>query len=184
MDHLISMFIDDELNLEEKIEYTEKAHQDVSFKDESIALLRLEQRLRSDVTERVPEAALPAAKRSLFSWLRPIGYMVPAAAVTAVIVIFLLMPAQVTTTPHRFVIHRPDVNKVEIAGDFTQWKKVSLKRVGTSGYWEITLDLLPGEHQFSYIFEDRTKMADPTILTRVKDDFGGENSILLIGVSR
>jgi len=182
MDHLISMFIDDEMNMEEKIEYTEKVHQDNSFKDESIALLRLEQRLRSDVTDRVPEAALPSEKRSLFSWLRPVGYMVPAAAVTAVILLFLLMPAEITTTPHRFVIHRPDVNKVEIAGSFTQWQKISLKKVGATGYWEITLDLPRGEHQFSYIFEDRLKMADPTILTRVKDDFGGENSILLIGV--
>jgi hypothetical protein len=182
MDHLISMFIDNELNMEEKIEYTEKVHQDTPFKDESIGLLRLEQRLRSDVTDRVPEAALLSAKRSLFSWLRPVGYMVPAAAVTAVILLLLLMPAKITTTPHRFVIHRPDVNKVEIAGSFTQWRKVALKRVGATGYWEITLDLPRGEHQFSYIFEDRLKVTDPTILAREKDDFGGENSILLVGV--
>ncbi|MBW2623264.1 MAG: glycogen-binding domain-containing protein [Deltaproteobacteria bacterium] len=182
MDHLISMFIDDELNMEEKIDYIEKVHEDKSFKDESIALLRLEQRLRSDVTDRVPEAALAVEKRSLFSWLRPVGYMVPAVAVTAVVLLFLMMPAKVTTTPHRFVIHRPDVSKVEIAGSFTQWRKVSLKRAGTAGYWEITLDLPHGEHQFSYIFEDRLRLADPTILTREKDDFGGENSILLVGV--
>ena len=182
MNQLISMFIDDELNIEEKIEYTEQVHQDESFKDESIALLRQEQRLRSDITDRVPEVVLAPAKRSLFSWLRPIGYMVPAAAVTAVILLFLLMPAEVTTTPHRFVIHRPDVNKVEIAGSFTQWQRIPLKRVGETGYWEVTLDLPYGEHQFSYIFEDRVRVADPTILTRVKDDFGGENSILLIGV--
>jgi len=182
MDHLISMFIDNELNMEEKIKYIEMVHQDKSFKDKSIALLQLEQRLRSDVMDRVPEAALPSEKRKPFSWLRPVGYMVPAAAVTAAILLFLLMPAKITTTPHRFVIHRPDVKKVEIAGSFTQWQKVPLKRVGTTGYWEITLELPHGEHQFSYIFEDRLRIADPTILTLEKDDFGGENSILRIGV--
>ncbi|MBW2061171.1 MAG: glycogen-binding domain-containing protein [Deltaproteobacteria bacterium] len=182
MDHLISMFIDNELNMEEKIKYIEMVHQDKSFKDKSIALLQLEQRLRSDVTDRVPEAVLPSEKRKPFSWLRPVGYMVPAAAVTAAILLFLLMPAKITTTPHRFVIHRPDVKKVEIAGSFTQWQKVPLKRVGTTGYWEITLELPHGEHQFSYIFEDRLRVADPTILTLEKDDFGGENSILRIGV--
>jgi hypothetical protein len=53
-----------------------------------------------------------------------------------------------------------------------------MKRVGTSGYWEVTLDLPEGEHRFSYILEGNRRLADPTILTREHDDFGGENSIL------
>lgn len=182
MNHLISMFIDDELDMEEKIELMENVHRDKSFKDESIELLSLEQRIRSKVVDRVPEVSLPVEKRSLFSFLRPVGLLVPAVAATAVILFFLLVPSEITTTPYRFVIHRPDVNKVEIAGSFTQWQRVLLNRVGATGYWEITLNLPHGEHHFSYIFEDRLKVADPTILTREKDDFGGENSILRIGV--
>jgi len=182
MNHLISMFIDDELNIEEKIEYTEKSHRDLSFKGEAISLLQMEQTLRSRATDIVPEIELPPEKGSLFSWLRPISYMVPAAAAVTVILLFLLMPPKTTTSPHRFVIHHPDVSKVEIAGSFTEWKKVLLSKVGATGYWEITLDLSHGDHQFTYIIEDRLRIADPTILAREMDDFGGENSILQTGI--
>ncbi len=52
-----------------------------------------------------------------------------------------------------------------------------MNKIGTSGYWEITLNLIEGEHRFTYILEGREPFADPTILTRESDDFGGENSI-------
>lgn len=53
-----------------------------------------------------------------------------------------------------------------------------MNRAGNSGYWEITFDLPAGEYRFSYILEGKRQLADPTILTREKDDFGGENSVL------
>ena len=53
-----------------------------------------------------------------------------------------------------------------------------MKRMGSSGYWEMTLDLPRTEHQFTYILEGNQRFADPTILTREGDDFGGENSVL------
>ena len=55
---------------------------------------------------------------------------------------------------------------------------IPMKKMGVSGYWEATVDLYPGEHHYSYILEGGRRIPDPTILTREKDDFGGENSIL------
>jgi 1,4-alpha-glucan branching enzyme len=106
-----------------------------------------------------------------------------SALAAAVIVLLLFLPSQVTTsTPYRFVIYRPDVSRMEITGSFTAWQRVPMNRVESSGYWEATLDLTQGEHRFTYILDGRQSFPDPTVLTRERDDFGGENSILLVGL--
>jgi 1,4-alpha-glucan branching enzyme len=87
-----------------------------------------------------------------------------------------------TSTPHRFVIYRPDVNRIDITGSFTEWRRIPMNRVESSGYWEATLDLPQGEQRFTYILDGRQNFPDPTVLTREWDDFGGENSILLVGL--
>jgi 1,4-alpha-glucan branching enzyme len=93
------------------------------------------------------------------------------------------MPSQVTTsTPYRFVIYNADASQVEITGSFTEWRKLPMNRMGSSGYWEATIDLPQGEHRFTYILNGNRRFADPTILTREHDDFGGENSILSVGL--
>ena len=45
-DSLISLYIDNELDLDEKIEFVEAVHHDVSLKDEAIDLLTQEKLLR------------------------------------------------------------------------------------------------------------------------------------------
>ena len=80
----------------------------------------------------------------------------------------------------RFVIYRPDVSQVKITGSFTDWQIIPMRKIGDSGYWEITLTLPEGEHRFTYILEGSQRFADPTIPIREQDDFGGENSILLV----
>jgi hypothetical protein len=57
-----------------------------------------------------------------------------------------------------------------------------MTRAGAGDYWEITIDVPVGEHRFSYILEGDQRLADPTILIREKDDFGGENSILEVNL--
>ena len=56
-DYLISSYIDDELNLDEKIEFVETVHENVSLKDEAVDLLHQEKQIRGEVTDRVPAAA-------------------------------------------------------------------------------------------------------------------------------
>jgi 1,4-alpha-glucan branching enzyme len=73
------------------------------------------------------------------------------------------------------------VDKVEISGSFIDWKVLPLSKVGSSGYWQIELKVPEGEHRYTYIIGDGLRIADPTILTREQDDFGGENSILFVG---
>ena len=85
-------------------------------------------------------------------------------------------------TTHRFVLFQPDVNRVEITGSFLGWEAVPMQRSGTSGYWEVVLEVPAGEHRLCYILEGGRRIPDPTIPIREKDDFGGENSILAVNL--
>ena len=180
MDHIISMFIDDELSIDDKIDFVERVHGDETFRDESIELLYQEKLLRSEVVKRVPLVEFKAKKRVLRGILRPLGVLVPAMAAAIVIFFFFMSPEVIPSIPYRFVIHQPDVRQVEITGSFTEWKMIPMKKTGSSGYWEVTLNLPKGEHRFTYILDGRQRVADPTILIREQDDFGGENSILSV----
>jgi hypothetical protein len=184
--YLISMFIDDELDLDEKLEFVEKVHEDRLLKDEAIELLHQEKLLRPGLRVPAPDVDMPIGRKfSLSSWryfLRPAGIM-GAAVAAALIVVFLLLPSPQdidSMISHRFIIYRPDVTQVELAGSFNEWRRIPMEEIGTSGYWEVKLPLPPGEHRFSYILEGDQKIADPTVTTRERDDFGGENSVLLV----
>lgn len=179
MNYLISMFIDNELNLDEKITFVETVYGNRSMKDESVALLEQEKKLRFRVVNRVPEIRLPAGRRSFFGYFRPVPVL---AAVALALVLFFVLAPRDSKVPgsvsHRFVIYRPGISKAEIAGSFTDWQSIPMTRVGSSGYWEVVLDLPRGEHHFSYILEGKERVPDPTVPTRENDDFGGENSVL------
>ena len=54
-----------------------------------------------------------------------------------------------------------------------------MHRLGSSGYWEIRLELPEGEHRYSYVLEGGQTFADPTVTAQELDDFGGKNSILI-----
>lgn len=182
-DYLISMFIDDELDLDNKIEFVETVHEDRNFKDETVDFLQQEKIIRADVVDQAPQIRLKLKERDVFPFWRPLGIF--ASGLATALVIFYLF-AQPTKEPlsmaRRFVIYQPGVEKVEIAGSFTDWRTLPMNRAGASGYWEITLEVPPGEHRFSYILEGDKRLADPTILSRERDDFGGENSIIEVNL--
>ena len=118
-EYLISMFIDNELSLDEKIQFVEHVHADEVYKGESIELLNQEKTIRSDVMERIPPLTLKTRKRFGISLFRPMG-MVAAAAVLTVFILYLFMPVKGhTNIPYRFVIYHPDVSNVEVVGSFT-----------------------------------------------------------------
>ena len=177
-DYMISMFIDDELDLGEKIEFVESVHADADVKNEAVSLLRQEMHIGSPVTDRIPAAEFKIRSKFSLAFLRPVTAF--AAGLAAALIILLLVPPEekISTVPYRFVIYQPGVDKVDITGTFTEWNALPMIRMGTSGYWEITVELSQGEHRYSYILENDKRIPDPSILPREKNDFGGENSIL------
>lgn len=184
MDTLISMFIDNELNLDEKILFTQKTSTDRSFSNETIALLQQEKLIRSEVAAKLPAFAFkyrPSWKQYILNRFRPLGLFASGIAVATILFFLTLAPVEKSCPiSNRFVIYRPDAHHVEITGSFTGWEKIPMKRDGTSGYWEITLDIPAGEHRFTYLLDGQKKFLDPTLTSREKDDFGGQNSILYV----
>lgn len=181
------MFIDDELGLDDKIELVEKIHGSIDFKEEAVSLLKQEKLLCTEIKDAKPLAARVSLPRRIFSLPRRISTAAAALAAAVLVLSAALVlqmgkvdqpVEQAGTLPYRFVIYEPNAGKVELAGSFTGWKKIPLEPRSRSGYWEVTVDLHPGEHVFSYILNGSRKVADPTIPTGQPDDFGGENSIL------
>jgi len=182
-DYLISSYIDDELDLDEKIEFVETVHAHARFKDEAVDLLHQEKLVRGKVVDHAPAVVFPEKRRLFIPLWRPAG-MFAAGLAAALLVMFFATPRQDLPAPaiHRFVLYQPDVKQVEITGSFLGWAAVPMKRSGTSGYWEAVLEVPPGEHRLCYIIEGRKRIPDPTIPIREKDDFGGENSILAVNL--
>jgi len=183
IDYYISMFIDNELGLDEKIEFIKNVHKDREVYEETIELLEQEKLLTSDMLTHSPAFALKE-KRSWFSFwnLKPLIFA--AAGAMTVIIALLIFPVRKESAsyiPHRFIIYQPEVSTVEISGSFIDWKVMPLSQIGSSGYWQIELNVPEGEHRYTYIVGGKERVADPTILTREQDDFGGENSILHVG---
>lgn len=191
-DYLVSLFIDDELDLDEKIEFVETVHRDAALKEEAVALLNQEKQLRHDLVVKMPP--MPALDerqrwRSLLGgfgapWWRS---LIPplAAALMLVVVVTTVWgpnpkPPSSVPMPFRFILFNPTAHQIQLVGSFTHWVPVQMQPTGESGYWSLTVSLPVGEHRYSYLTEDGRQMADPTIPLREKDDFGGENSIIRI----
>lgn len=179
-DNLISMYIDDELSLDDKIVFVETIHEDANFKGDTVNLLQQERLIRSEIVDQIPAIVI---KEHRSAWhLKVFRPLVAAAGLAAAAILFFVFyPRQEhLIRPYRFVIYQPEAQQVELAGSFSGWKRIHLKPTGQSGYWETTLDLPEGEHRFSYIIEGNRRLTDPTIAVREIDDFGGENSILRV----
>ncbi len=184
MAHLSSMFIDNELNLDEKIQFIDGIRFQPVFYEDTRALLHQEKLLRMPP----PPARLPArapgtlkAASFLPSQFRPLVYAAAGFAAAGLLLFALISPTNAPPAwDNRFVIYEPSAQRVELTGSFTDWQRTPLRPVGNSGYWELTLPVSIGEHRFAYILDGTRQMADPTILRREKDDFGGENSILSV----
>lgn len=188
------MFIDNELDLDEKIDFVNTVHGAREFKEEAIELLQQEKLLDAPLVDRTPQVQIPLEKSqgSIFSlpWLRPAALFSAGLAFGAAVLFIQPSPDPIPTpsiaatqaVPYRFVIYRPNADRAEIIGTFTQWQPVAMKKTGADGYWSLTLDLQEGEYQYSYLVEDGEQIIDPTVPEHVQDDFGGKNSIITIKV--
>jgi hypothetical protein len=182
----ISAFIDDELVLTEKIDFIQAVHADRAFMSETVDLLRQELRLRDTAPMPAPPSiTVPIARfrRDRWRWLRPVGVF-GGGLVTALLMVALMWGT--ITTPseyqhvHRFVVYQPDARQAAITGDFTNWKTVNMHSAGRQGYWEVYVPLSPGEHHYSFLLDGHRQVADPTQPVKEQDDFGGQNSILVV----
>lgn len=184
MDYLGSMYIDNELDLEEKVQFIEKIRSEKEFFQETVDLLLQEKMLRTLPEKLLIPAETPIRPNKKYwfgKFFRPLAYVGTGFALA---MLFLLLQPNVSTnnlaTLKRFVIFEPAASRVDLTGTFNGWQPVAMKRIGTTGYWELDLQLPSGEYRFAYILDGTKRVADPTQPAREKDDFGGENSILKV----
>lgn len=183
----ISQFIDDELDLDEKIDFVEIIHSDSHFKTETIELL-LQEKALCDLPEPMPMKEFRKKFRPRFAFpIRPWWHVTVGFAIAGVLLFAFPGVLLKTQTPvkemneHRFVVYLPEKKQLSVVGSFTDWQAVPMQKIGTTGYWSISLELPAGEHRYSFVIDNEVSMPDPTVAAREKDDFGGVNSILTIG---
>ena len=75
------------------------------------------------------------------------------------------------------VVTAPAATSVEIAGDFTDWRPVSLVRDG--GRWRVRLPIARGVHRFNLRLDGGAWRVPPGV-GHATDEFGGEAGILAI----
>ena len=183
MDYLASMYIDNELNLEEKIRFVDRIQDDKPFYKDTRELLHQEKLLctapdSSMIPDHPPRGV--AIGDWLIKLLKPVSYATGGFAIAGLLLFVFVMNPATPISFNRFVIYEPAANQVELVGSFTDWKRTAMMPVGNSGYWELRLELPFGEHRFAYILDGSKQITDPTLPVREKDDFGGENSILTV----
>lgn len=72
-----------------------------------------------------------------------------------------------------------DARTVHVAGEFSDWKPVRMKR-GPDGEWQAEIELEPnGAYEFRYVVDEREWVNDSAADRQVPNPFGGENSVVL-----
>lgn len=184
MDYLSSMYIDNEMSLNEKKIFVEKIRSEPGFYTLTLDLIAQEQVLQKQPL--IPDVAIgkrwrpPVVWNDILTFLKPLGFS--TAGFCAAMVLFFVFFQSPILPQHinRFILFEPAAGEVELAGSFTGWQRVSMKQIGNTGYWELFLEVDSGEHRFAYFLDGDRRITDPTLPAREKDDFGGENSILWV----
>ena len=83
----------------------------------------------------------------------------------------------------KFILDAPQASAVYLAGDFNAWDGESyrMRRVGTSGRWEISIKLQKNKvYVYNFVLDGKTWIADPAVSAKIDDGFGGNGSLLRI----
>ncbi len=81
-----------------------------------------------------------------------------------------------------FSVRAPGAKRVAIAGSFNTWDRNRdlLSGPDSNGWWSITLPLGPGRHEYLFLVDGSTWLADPHGTATADDGFGGKNSVLYL----
>lgn len=82
----------------------------------------------------------------------------------------------------RFTYYAPKAKRVVIAGDFNNWSTSAdplFDREGR-GIWSIVLPLGAGKYEYKFLVDGEKWTIDPRNAERVKDGFGGYNSVVIV----
>jgi hypothetical protein len=86
--------------------------------------------------------------------------------------------APVGAGTYRVDLRLPNVERVELSGDFTDWKPVALTKVGPA-LWTVTLPMRAGTHRLNIRVDGGAWVAPPGLVA-MRDDFAGEVGVVVL----
>ena len=169
--------------------------------DEAVALLAAAPRAAS-VADRVMVAIarpVPSRARRLVHWLftpravvfkmRPAWSLALAAGLLALVLLPLPEPGIDLREGEgiaQFVARFPGARSVAVVGSFNDWRpeSIPLEDSDHDGVWGATVVLPAGAHEYMFVVDGERWIADPLAERFVEDDFGRENSVVIVRPSR
>jgi 1,4-alpha-glucan branching enzyme len=81
-----------------------------------------------------------------------------------------------------FVLAAPSAREVAVIGSFNGWNSAgwTMVRDQSRGLWTLSSALPPGSHEYVFLIDGTTPVADTMATLNVDDGFGGRNSVLLV----
>jgi hypothetical protein len=86
----------------------------------------------------------------------------------------------------QFVARFPDARSVAVVGSFNDWSpgSIPLEDRDHDGIWRASIVLPAGAHEYMFVVDGERWVADPLAGRYVEDDFGRENSLLIVPPAR
>ncbi len=83
--------------------------------------------------------------------------------------------------PVTFEVHAPEAHRVEVVGNFNEWKPGDLVLTGpdATGDWKATVKLPSGRYEYMFLVDGKDCLPDPDAPRR-PDGFGRENALLQV----
>ncbi len=83
-------------------------------------------------------------------------------------------------TKVHFVFYAPGAQKVELVGDFTDWRDglIHLKGPDASGRWAARVALPEGRYEYMFLVDGQSWRTDPLAQIRRSDGFGNLNAVM------
>ncbi len=78
-----------------------------------------------------------------------------------------------------FVVAYPEAESVTVAGDFSNWEEIPLKR-GRDGIWVLRLELPPGRYEYAFKVDGKKWIPDPRADEYVKTYGDQYNSVIYV----
>ena len=79
-----------------------------------------------------------------------------------------------------FRVWAPNAEYVSVVGDFNGWDPGTLSmRQLRSGWWELEIDIAPGNYQYAYIIDGKWT-PPPEAKHTIDDGYGGSNGLFVV----
>ena len=111
------------------------------------------------------------------------------AGIVASLVLLMLLPEERSTPvlgEHegiaQFVARFPGAHSVQVVGSFNDWRTgtIPLEDRDGDGVWRAVVVLPAGAHEYMFVVDDERWVPDYSANRFVEDDFGRENSVLIV----